>query len=308
MNFVPKVAVVLINRNGYILTEECVRSLVATRYPNLLIVVVDNGSQPGDLEQLVQLSEREKAVLLHPMGYNAGFTKANNAGTELALREHNADYIWILNNDTEVREDAINLSIQAFKEHKLDPRHTIVSSIITYADNGKIWCNGLRDMTLFNFPRAVDKGLPAAQVARPGLVLKYAQYSVGCSMFFARDFVQEHGLMSDEFFIYYDDLDYSLGRNNAHIQQPLVKHKVSSTAGFKGSARFTPFQSFLFAKNGIHYYFRKKKIPVHEKFIYLVFTNWVFVLLYVRDWPTFKAHCSGLWEGLTQPGKPYQPR
>jgi GT2 family glycosyltransferase len=257
---------------------------------------------------LQQLAQREKTVILLPLGYNAGFTKANNAGAELALREHQTDYLWILNNDTEVRPDAIELSVRAFQEHRLDARNTIVSSIITYADNDKVWCNGLRDLAWVNFPRGVDKGLPADQVARPGLVLKPAQYCVGCSMFLAREFVTTHGLMCEDFFIYYDDLDYSLGRNNVHIQQPLVKHKVSSTSGFKGSARFTPFQSFLFAKNGIHYYFRKKKIPLHEKFIYLVFTNWVFVLLYVRDWRAFKAHCLGLWEGLTRPDKRYQPK
>lgn len=301
----PKVAVILINRDGYALTEACVRSLVETRYPNLLIVITDNGSKPADLEKLAELAKREKTVVVHPLGYNAGFTKANNAGIELALKQHQAEYLWVLNNDTEVRQDAIELSLRAFSECKLDPRETLVSSIITYADNDNIWCNGLRDLPLANFPKSVDKGLPAAQVAQPGIVLKKAEYSVGCSMFFSRQFVEAHGMMNEEFFIYYDDLDYSLRCNNVFIQQPLVKHKVSSTAGIKGSTRYTPFQSFLFAKNGIHFYFRKKQIPVYEKLIYLSFTTWVFVLLYVRDWPTMKAHLKGLSEGLRgtpQPG------
>lgn len=300
----PKVAVILINRDGFGLTEACVRSLVDTGYPNLLIVVVDNGSKQADLDKLAELGRKEKSVLIHPLGYNAGFTKANNAGTELALRDHKADYIWILNNDTEVRKDAIELSLRAFRECSLDPRNTLVSSIITYADNDNIWSNGLKDLPLANFPKSVDKGLPADQVAQPGVVLKKAEYSIGCSMFFARDFVEQHGLMNEEFFIYYDDLDYSLGKNNVFIQQPLVKHKVSSTAGNKGSTRYTPFQSHLFAKNGIHFYFRKKKIPVHEKFIYLSFTTWVFVLLYVRDWATFKAHLRGIKDGLRGGSKP----
>jgi|GEM_PF-1300178 Predicted glycosyltransferases len=302
----PKVGVILINRNGYSLTEDCVRSLVATKYPNLLVVIVDNGSRQEDLDRLKELEQREPSVCIHPLGYNAGFTRGNNAGAQLAL-DRGADYIWILNNDTEVRSDAIELSVRAFAEHKLDPRNTIVSSIITYFENDNVWCNGLRDMKLFNFPRGIDKGRPAVEVARSGIVFKEADYSVGCSMFFSKEFVSAHGLMNEEFFIYYDDLDFSLGKRNLHIQQPLVRHKVSSTAGNKGAERFTPFQAFLFAKNGIHFYFRKKKIPVWEKLVYLGFTQWVFVLLYVRDWKTFKAHCKGYWEGLTKPGKPYIP-
>lgn len=294
----PKVAVILINRNGYNLTEACVRSLCETKYPNLLIVITDNGSQQDDLDRLANLARAEKSVVIHPLGYNAGFTKANNAGARLAL-DQGADFLWILNNDTEVRSDAIELSLKAFSDGTLDVKNTLVSSIITYADNDNIWCNGLRDLAWFNFPRSVDKLKPAAQVARPGLVLKPAEYSVGCSMFFAREFVNTHGPMNEDYFIYYDDLDYSLGRNNVFIQQPLVKHKVSSTSGFKGSGRFTAFQSFLFAKNGIHFYFRRKKIPLHEKIIYLSFTTWVFVLLYIRDFATLTAHFKGLWAGLT---------
>jgi len=298
MSPAPKVAVILINRDGYALTEACVQSLVETRYPNLLIVVTDNGSKQADLDKLAQLAQREKTVRIHPLGYNAGFTKANNAGMEVALRDHHADYLWILNNDTEVRKDAVELSLRACSECNLDPRETLVSSIITYADNDNIWCNGLRDLPWANFPKSVDKGLPAAEVARPGIELKAAEYSVGCSMFFSHEFVKAHGFMNEEFFIYYDDLDYSLGRKNVFIQQPLVKHKISSTAGVKGSTRYTPFQSFLFAKNGVHFYFHKKKIPAYEKLIYLGFTTWVFVLLYVRDWPTLQGHLQGLRAGL----------
>ena len=298
MNKFPKVAVILINRNGYSLTEACVRSLVETGYPGLLTVIVDNGSKQSDLDQLAELARREKSVVVHPLGHNAGFTKANNAGIRLGL-EQQADYLWVLNNDTEVRQDAVDLLLRAFTEHKLDGKSTILSSIITYADNDNIWCNGLRDMAWFNFPRSVDKGRPAVEVARPGVVLQAAQYSVGCSMFFTREFVAAHGLMDEDFFIYYDDLDYSLGCHNVFLQQPLVRHKVSSTSGNKGSARFTAFQAYLFAKNGIHYYFRRKKISFVEKIIYLGFTNWVFVLLYVRDFGTLRAHLRGLWAGLT---------
>ena len=106
MNNSPKVAVILINRNGFNLTEACVRSLLNAEYSNLLIIIVDNGSSQDDLNQLEGLARREKSVLIHPLGHNAGFTKANNAGIQAAL-DQGADFIWILNNDTEVRKDAI---------------------------------------------------------------------------------------------------------------------------------------------------------------------------------------------------------
>lgn len=292
-----KIAVILINRDGFEMTKACIDSLLATHYPDLLIVVVDNGSAENDLKSLEQLATNNPTLLVHPLGYNAGFTKANNAGMKLAL-DKGADFIWILNNDTEVRADAIDLFLRAFTEHKLDRANTILSSIITYADGEKVWCNGLYDLPLFNFPKSVDKLRPVTKVAQEGLVLKRAQYGIGCSMFIAKEFVQTHGLMNEDYFFYYDDLDYSFGCENLYIQQPLVRHKVSATSGFKGSGRFTPFRAFYFAKNGIQFYFRRKRIPLHEKLVYLSATVWIFVLLYVRDLPTLRAFIRGLIAGL----------
>lgn len=303
MSSTPKVAVVLINRDGYALTEACVRSLVRTSYPNLLIIIIDNGSKQEDLDKLQALADTRKCLLLHPLGYNAGFTKANNAGLRLGLAQ-GAEFFWVLNNDTEVREDAIALSVRAFAEQRLNPATTVLSSIITYADGHIIWCNGMQDLPLVNFPKSLDKLKPAAAVAQPGLVLKRAQYGVGCSMFLAKAFLDAHGLMNEDYFIYYDDLDYTLGCDNLYLQQPLVRHKVSSTSGFKGSGRYTPFQAFLYAKNSILFYFRKKKIPWLQKLIFLSFTAWVFVLLYVRDLPALKAYLKGLREGLAGGPKP----
>ncbi len=295
-------AVILINRNGFDFTKACIDSLLATRHRDLLIIVIDNGSDQTELLRLEKIASEQSAVLVHPLGYNAGFTKANNAGIRIAL-EKGADFIWILNNDTEIRSDAIALFLRAFAEHNLDRANAILSSIITYADGQKVWSNGLYDLPVFNFPKSVDKLKPVAKVAQQGLVLKPAQYGIGCSMFMAKEFVQTHGLMNEDYFIYYDDLDYSMGCQNLYIQQPLVMHKVSATSGFKGSARFTPFQAFLFAKNGIHFYFRRKRIPLHEKLVYLSVTIWVFVLLYVRDLQTLLAYFRGLSAGLTNSQK-----
>ncbi|MCX7722886.1 MAG: glycosyltransferase family 2 protein [Verrucomicrobiae bacterium] len=294
----PKLAVILINRNGFDLTKACIDSLLLTGYRNLLIVVVDNGSRETDLLRLKELAFQQPAILVYQMGYNAGFTKANNAGIKIAL-EKGADFVWILNNDTEVRPDAIDMFLRAFIENDLDRANTVLSSIITYADGKTVWSNGLYDLPLLNFPKSVDKLKPVAKIARPGLVLRPAQYGIGCSMFIAREFVQAHGLMNEDYFIYYDDLDYTMGCKNLYIQQPLVMHKVSATSGFKGSARFTPFQAFLFAKNGLHFYFRRKRISLVEKLIYLGVTVWVFVLLYVRDLPSLFAYLKGLFCGLT---------
>ena len=43
-NSPPKVAIILVNWNGYALTQACLESLKELQYPNFRVVIVDNGS------------------------------------------------------------------------------------------------------------------------------------------------------------------------------------------------------------------------------------------------------------------------
>jgi len=271
----PKICVVLIDYNSQQLTQACIDSLNGMGYPNLSIIVVLNGDQKG-LWSGVE-------VVRPPC--NGGTTMGNNVGMRVAL-DLGADYVWLLNNDTEVRGDAAEQMLKAYQPG------TLLSSIITYEDGERIWCNGLNDIPAFNFPKSRNKGQPVLSQAVDVIT---ADYTSGCSMFFERAMVR---MFDESYFMYFDDLEFSHGQTNLVLQQALVRHKVSSCAGFRGSGRFTPLQAFHYARNGIKFYFGCKKISLAEKLIYLLITNWVFVLLYVRDRTTLKAHFAGLTTNL----------
>lgn len=48
----PKVAIVVLNWNGWRHTVECLQSLLALSYPNYHIIVVDNGSTDGSVDRI----------------------------------------------------------------------------------------------------------------------------------------------------------------------------------------------------------------------------------------------------------------
>ena len=58
----PRVYVVIVNWNGWRDTIECLASVYAGSYPNLRVVVCDNGSTDGSLEELAAWAERSSAV------------------------------------------------------------------------------------------------------------------------------------------------------------------------------------------------------------------------------------------------------
>jgi GT2 family glycosyltransferase len=93
----PKVAVIILNYNQPHLTTQCVETFLATEYPNLSIVIVDNGSTDNSVEIL----KKHFDLPLISVGINRGYSAGNNEGIKYALVQE-VDYILIVNNDTEV--------------------------------------------------------------------------------------------------------------------------------------------------------------------------------------------------------------
>ena len=94
----PFVTVVVLNYNAGRFIGPCLRSLLASEYPNdsMEIVVVDNASTDGSLD-LVRAEFRE-AVRVVEAGSNRGFAAGNN----LAMREAPGPYVALVNPDTKV--------------------------------------------------------------------------------------------------------------------------------------------------------------------------------------------------------------
>jgi O-antigen biosynthesis protein len=95
----PRVSVIIPTRNGLAVLEPCLRSLLDhTNYPNLEVLVVDNGSD--DRATLAFLAELEAAGLIRvlrdasPFNYSA----LNNRAVEQASGE----FVCLMNNDIEV--------------------------------------------------------------------------------------------------------------------------------------------------------------------------------------------------------------
>ena len=97
----PFVTVVVLNYNAERFIGPCLRSLLASEYPNdsMEIVVVDNASTDGSLD-LVR-AEFPQGIRIVEAGSNCGFSVGNN----LAMRQAPGPYVALVNPDTEVEPD-----------------------------------------------------------------------------------------------------------------------------------------------------------------------------------------------------------
>ena len=90
----PQVQVVVLNYNAAGWLERCLESLLATDYPDMDVVVVDNASTDDSAD----LARSRSDVTLIEAGANLGFSRGNN----LALRRARAPLVALLNPDTHV--------------------------------------------------------------------------------------------------------------------------------------------------------------------------------------------------------------
>src|SRR5438105_2919322 len=97
LNTQPKVAIVILNWNGRKYLEQFLSSVIATSYPNIEIIVVDNGSVDDSVSFL---EKKFPAIRVISLTSNYGFARGYNE----ALKQVEADYYMILNSDVEVEK------------------------------------------------------------------------------------------------------------------------------------------------------------------------------------------------------------
>src|SRR6478736_9963507 len=90
----PLVSIVTVNYNNASITCDLIASLKKASYPKLEIIVVDNNSR----ESTDQIENEYPDVLLIKNHINKGFAGGNNDG----IKASKGNYIFLLNNDTEV--------------------------------------------------------------------------------------------------------------------------------------------------------------------------------------------------------------
>src|SRR5438105_297904 len=112
----PKVCIVVLNWNNWRQTVACLESVAEQDYPNLMTVVLDNGSRDTSLEEINAWRDSPSAVHSSPNALrrfellksttNLGFAGGCNLGIVRALSA-GADYVLLLNNDARLAASAV---------------------------------------------------------------------------------------------------------------------------------------------------------------------------------------------------------
>jgi GT2 family glycosyltransferase/protoporphyrinogen oxidase len=262
----PSVCAVILTYNHYEDTRECLHSLQQSDYPNLDIVVVDNGSSDGTPEQL---RKEFPEVIVIETGRNLGVPWGYNVGFAHALRTQ-VEYILMLNNDTTVAPDMLRRLVESAQG---DPDAGILMPKVLYYDRpDRIWSAGGRYRV---FPPAiiiVGQDRPSAKYEKPFQL----EYALSCGLLIHRRAFERAGLFDPGYFFYFDDWDFSArvrahGLNILLVPQAKMWHKVSQSTRESGkSALFYT----VWGESSTRFYRRHGRpvalsLPIHIGYIML---------------------------------------
>lgn len=216
----PRVAIVVLNWNGWQDTLACVASLQALDYPNFQIVLVDNGSTDGSE---AHFRHALPTVELLQSGANLGFGGGCNVGLRHALAA-GADYVWLVNSDATVERGALSALARVADE---DSTLGAVGSVLLDADAAaqvQLWGGG----------RVGLWSGRSVHCKSPGQTLHFVS---GASMLLRRAALEQIGLFDDaSFFMYWEDTDLGFRLRKAGWRLGVaadskIRHKQSASLG-----------------------------------------------------------------------------
>lgn len=217
-----RASIIIVNFNGLSYLSNCLHSVHATCGDDVEIIVVDNNSTDGSVEQLV----RDFPDLWLIRGAeNIGFGAANNLGAKQASGE----FLVFLNPDTVVTPGWLDPLLDVFES---DPEVGIANPKIllqrkpdrinTCGNNvhisGITLCNGLyRDKHEMSSPMEISA-------------------ATGCVLVMRRDLFWELGGYDDDFFLYMEDADLSwrtrlYGYRCSYVPDSVVYHDYALRFG-----------------------------------------------------------------------------
>lgn len=263
--------VVLVNWKGWCDTIECLDSLLKLeRTSPLCLAVVDNASSDESVSEILRWMQSRGAVddaVLAGAGNtlkerltraaavviddstemvllcnraNDGFAAANNLGIRFGLDARSVDYVWILNNDTRVDSAALRHLCSRMAE---DESIGICGATLVHADRERrVQAYGGVHYSLATARGAhIGAGDVYSGPIDNAQVEKCMTYVSGASMFVRREFIEEVGLMAEQYFLYNEEVDWAWRARNRYRlgveTAALVFHKEGASIGTETAKR-----------------------------------------------------------------------
>lgn len=278
-----QVSIIIVNYNTKQLTADCIDSIIAkTSEVEYEIILVDNASSDGSQEKF----SSDGRILFLEAGDNLGFGKANNLGAQHAK----GDYIFFLNSDTLLLNNAIYEMWRYCEEHKEDNIGGL-GCILCDGNNQRshsyaklnTWKDIVKSYFIAPFCKSKAKEIMAMDAEDESKDAFEVGYVTGADLFVSRKVIDECGCFDPDFFMYSEESEMQWrfkkhGYKNMIIKSPKIMHLEGMSQAKKKSPTM---KKIIMTQSSLYLYVKKTSSSLHYITFRLLFplTRLPFLLL-----------------------------
>lgn len=201
--------------------------------------------KPIDLDEFPALPAQSRAfedmakLTLIQAGQNGGFAAGNNIALDYASR-CGAQFHWLLNNDTVVAPDALSALVERATS---DSQIGLCGSLLAFYEEPAVLqlAGGCAYYPVFGMARRLSADRPRGRASTMRDIERQMGYVSAASCLVSDDFLREIGPMSEEYFLYCEEIDWALrARGKFRLSVAVgsvVFHKSGRSTGSKSLAK-----------------------------------------------------------------------
>ncbi len=256
-------AIIIVNYKNYGETESFLEYFEHQTDKNFHIYIVDVTPTPE------YLAEKPQTTLIH--AENKGYAFGLNTGLRVAMQDGYTNFVY-MNNDTRVLKDFVENVTKSIAQHP----GSLIGGKIYYEKGyeyhkdryqkqelGKVfwYAGGIIDWdNVYTTHRGVDE-VDKGQYDR----LEETDFVTGCLMCFDEELIERVGTMNEDYFLYYEDADWSVnitraGQKLYYDPSIVLYHKNAQSTEGAGSDLHQKYQN----KN--RFTFGMRYAPLRTKF------------------------------------------
>jgi GT2 family glycosyltransferase len=218
-----RVTVIVVNWNQRACLMQCLDAIRKQSCPDVLTMVVDNGSKDGSVDAV---RHRFPEVALVPLAKNFGFAAANN----MAMRRADTEFVALLNNDAIPHPLWIENLVTALSAH---PEAGSAASKMLFHDAPHVIDRAGDSYTTAGAGCLRGRGMTHDAFDRPEWIFGACAGAALYRMSMLRDV----GLFDEDFFLLYEDVDLSfraqlMGYKCLYVPEAVVYHMASHSIAY----------------------------------------------------------------------------
>ncbi|MDD4606956.1 MAG: glycosyltransferase family 2 protein [Patescibacteria group bacterium] len=217
-----KVSIIIVNYNGKKWIKKCFDSLHEQNYKNIEIIFVDNASIDGSVELIKRFYPEVKIIINKE---NLGFVGGNNIG----YQNSTGDYILLLNNDTIVTKDFLEVLVAFLNKNK--DVGVVQPKIYLTKEDGLLDCTGsfLNKTGFLQHVGFLEKDRGQYNKEKEIFSAK------GACMLIKRELIEKINLFDDDYFAYFEETDFCwrswlAGCKTIFLPQSIIYHDMGLTS------------------------------------------------------------------------------